>query len=110
MIKGVSLEGLDGRVFKMLRFLAEHVSFDVVVTSAFRSVEHEKSKGRDGSSSHCKGLAVDVAVKDSFERASLLFQAFNVGFPRIGIGPNFIHLDIDLNKAHPIVWTYYENK
>lgn len=110
MIKGVSLDGVDSRLLKMLSFIAEHVSFDVNVTSAFRSVEHEKSKGRDGSSSHCKGLAVDIAVKDSFERACLLFQAFNIGFPRIGVGSNFLHLDIDVDKAHPVVWTYYEKK
>lgn len=108
MIKGVSLDGVDSKVVSMLGLMAKHCSFDLVVSSAFRSVEHEKSKGRDGSSSHCKGLAVDIAVKDSFERMIVLYTAIRSGFPRIGIGPNFIHLDIDSDKPRPCCWTYYK--
>lgn len=89
----------------MLLRLSDECSFPLILTSAFRSTEYELSKGRSGSSSHCKGLAVDVACVASTNRFELIRNAFFVGFKRIGIGKDFIHLDIDVDKPK-CIWLY----
>lgn len=76
-----------------------------IVNSAYRSVEYERQKGRSGSSSHCKGLAIDVRCTDSVTRFCILSAAIAAGFRRIGIGSYFIHLDTDESKRDG-VWLY----
>lgn len=78
------------------------------ITSAYRSQGYERSKGRKGSSSHCKGLAVDVSAVNSHLRFKIVAGCILAGFPRLGIGKTFIHLDIDETKPHPIIFHYYE--
>lgn len=78
------------------------------VTSGFRSQAYERSKGRKGSSSHCKGLAVDVSAINSHLRFKIVAALLYAGFPRLGIGKTFIHADIDETKPHPIIFHYYD--
>lgn len=78
------------------------------ITSAYRSQGYERSKGRKGSSSHCKGLAVDVSAFNSHLRFKIVVGCILAGFPRLGIGKTFIHLDIDETKPHPSIFHYYE--
>lgn len=79
-----------------------------VITSGFRSQSYERSKGRKGSSSHCKGLAADFSAVNSHLRYKIVAGLLLSGFPRIGIGKTFIHADIDETKAHPIIFHYYD--
>lgn len=69
-----------------------------VINSAYRSPEYEKQHGRSGSSSHCKGLAVDISCTDSVSRLKMLLALLAVGFRRIGIYPTFLHVDSDISK------------
>lgn len=78
------------------------------ITSAYRSQGYERSKGRKGSSSHCKGLAVDVSAVNSHLRFKIVAGCILAGFPRLGIGKTFIHIDIDETKPHPIIFHYYD--
>lgn len=78
-----------------------------VVNSAYRTVEHEKKNGRDGSSSHTKGLALDIKAVGSRQRYYILKGLLAVGFTRIGIGENFIHVDDDPEKERKVIWHYY---
>ena len=78
------------------------------LTCAYRSQAYERSKGRKGSSSHCKGLAVDISAVDSHARFKIVAGLLLSGFPRIGIGKRFVHADIDETKAHPIIFHYYD--
>lgn len=84
------------------------IGTDLIINSAYRSIDWEKYKGRSGTSSHCKGLAVDVACYDSALRYKIIQAAISAGVIRIGIGKNFIHLDIDKSKRNPIIFHYYE--
>lgn len=77
----------------------------MIITSAYRSKDYEHLKGRSGSSSHCKGVAVDIACHDSTTRLQMLLALTRAGFRRIGIGPNFIHVDVDESKAKTC-WLY----
>lgn len=75
------------------------------INSAFRSIVHEKSNGRNGLSSHCKGLAVDISAVSHSERLFIVAALIIMGFRRIGISRTFIHVDDDTSKA-PSLWLY----
>lgn len=76
-----------------------------IINSAFRSPEHPESI-KNPTSSHIKGLAVDIKATDSRTRAKILISLISVGFDRIGIAKTFIHCDIEKEKANEVVWLY----
>jgi uncharacterized protein YcbK (DUF882 family) len=75
------------------------------INSAYRSPEHPLSI-KNPSSSHIKGLAVDISVKDSRTRFIIVDALIKAGFNRIGIADTFIHVDMDLDKSNKVIWTY----
>ena len=78
------------------------------ITSGYRSKEHNKKVGGVPNSSHTKSpcIACDIYVKDSKSRHIILNAVIRAGFDRIGIGKNFIHIDIDKDKTGKVIWTY----
>ncbi len=76
-----------------------------VINSAYRSPEHPLSI-KNPSSSHIKGLAVDIKATDSNTRFKIVKALMTVGFTRIGIADTFIHVDLDLDKTQNVIWTY----
>ena len=76
-----------------------------VINSAYRSPEHPLSI-KNPSSSHIKGLAVDIKATDSNTRFKIVKALVTVGFNRIGIADTFIHVDLDINKPQNLIWTY----
>ena len=76
-----------------------------VINSAYRSPEHPLSI-KNPSSSHIKGLAVDIKATDSITRFKIVQALIEVGFNRIGIADTFIHVDLDLDKTQNVIWTY----
>jgi uncharacterized protein YcbK (DUF882 family) len=75
------------------------------INSAYRSPEHPLSI-KNPSSSHIKGLAVDISAKDSRTRFIIVDALIKAGFNRIGIADTFIHVDMDLDKSNKVIWTY----
>lgn len=75
------------------------------INSAYRSPEHPLSI-KNPSSSHIKGLAVDISAKDSRTRFIIVDALIKAGFNRIGISDTFIHVDMDLDKSNKVIWTY----
>lgn len=76
------------------------------VTSGYRTENHNRKVGGVDSSSHLKGLAIDVACVRSNDRFEMLAALIEVGFNRIGVASTFIHVDIDKNKSQNVIWTY----
>ena len=76
-----------------------------VINSAYRSPEHPLSI-KNPSSSHIKGLAVDIKATDSITRFKIVKALIEVGFTRMGISDTFIHVDLDLDKTQNVIWTY----
>jgi len=76
-----------------------------IINSAYRSPEHPLSI-KNPSSSHIKGLAVDIKATDSNTRFKIVKALIEVGFNRIGIADTFIHVDLDLDKTQNVIWTY----
>jgi uncharacterized protein YcbK (DUF882 family) len=83
----------------------EFAGFPFFINSAYRSPEHPESI-KNPTSSHIKGLAVDIRARDSRTRYLIIDALMHVGFNRIGIADTFIHVDDDRNKASGVIWTY----
>ena len=83
----------------------EFAGFPFFINSAYRSPEHPESI-KNPTSSHIKGLAVDIRSIDSKTRYLIIDALMHVGFNRIGIADTFIHVDDDRNKACGVIWTY----
>lgn len=98
---------LHPELCELLRRAQHLAGFRFTITSGFRQKTWEYSRGRNGSSSHTKGLAVDISTIDSHTRYKVLVALACVGVPRLGVGKNFVHADIDETKAHPIIFHYY---
>lgn len=77
----------------------------LVINSAFRSVDYEKAKNRPGTSSHTKGVAVDIQCVNNLDRVRLVCVLLAFGVHRIGIAKNYVHADIDRDKQ-PSLWFY----
>ena len=77
------------------------------ITSGYRTPAWNLKIGGVPNSAHTKGLAADILCKDSTKRYKLISTAIEVGISRIGIGKDFIHLDVDHSLPDEKVWTYY---
>lgn len=76
------------------------------ITSGYRSEAHNLKVGGRVGSSHVKGVAVDILATDSNTRSKILKGLFNAGLGRrVGIDKQFIHVDMDYDKASAI-WLY----
>ena len=75
------------------------------INSAYRSPTHPESI-KNPTSSHIKGLAVDIKATDSTTRFKIIEALLSVGFTRIGIADTFIHVDLDFDKSQDVIWTY----
>jgi len=83
----------------------EFAGIPFIINSAYRSPDHPLSI-KNPSSSHIKGLAVDIKATDSVTRFKIVKALIEVGFTRIGIADTFIHVDLDLDKTQNVIWTY----
>lgn len=101
-----SMQDMSIETLTMLDNAREIAGVPFIVNSAFRTVAHEKSRGRDGRSSHTSGKAVDIRTTNSQNRFLILKALIEVGFTRIGIHKSFIHADNDPKKSPEVVWLY----
>ncbi len=77
-----------------------------VITSGYRCKKHNKAIGGVDNSSHVRGYAVDISVKDSRSRFRIIWGLCSAGFKRIGVASDFIHVDSDPDKDREVMWVY----
>jgi len=104
--KGSGEKYMNKILLDMLDEVREIVGEPLIITSGYRSEDWNTKVGGVNGSSHTKGLAVDIAVRNSRMRFKLLNALQEVGVNRIGIADNFIHIDIDPDKDKNVIWTY----
>tara|TARA_R110001632_G_scaffold112157_1_gene223151 strand:+ start:318 stop:641 length:324 start_codon:yes stop_codon:yes gene_type:complete len=98
-------ENMDLDFLVKLDKAREHANIPFIINSAYRSPSHPESI-KNPTSSHIKGLAVDISAKDSRQRFLILEALIAVGFSRIGIAGTFIHVDLSVDKVQNVIWTY----
>lgn len=104
-------EMMEREVIEALDVARDIAGFPFIITSGFRTIEHNRKLLQQGyaaspRSSHLLGWAVDIAVPNSRKRFLMLEALLDAGFNRIGIGDEFIHVDMDPNKSPNTIWTY----
>jgi len=92
-------------IIEMLDQVREEYGKPIRISSGYRTEEANLKAGGVKNSSHLKGLAVDIKVKNSRERYKLLFILMKY-FHRIGVAKSFIHVDIDEDKPQGVIWVY----
>ena len=108
---GGSGKHMSSEFLEMLDEAREIAGIPFKINSGYRTKEYNQSlldRGYKASktSPHMKGLAADISVTDSRSRWMVINSLLLVGFQRIGIADTFIHVDLDTEKSHSVIWTY----
>lgn len=96
---------LDNLLLDNLQEVRTKIDKPLVITSGYRCTTHNIDVGGKKTSSHLKGRAADIATESSYYRF-LLLRSLLTKFNRIGIGSNFIHVDVDIEKPENLIWVY----
>lgn len=81
----------------------EYARVPFVLTSAYRSPEYDRSKGRSGKGYHTRGLAVDVRCTNSSMRRAILCGCLQYGLSCGLSKDGFVHID---DRDDPVVFLY----
>lgn len=95
---------MDKEFLRLLDKLRERVGFAIIINSGFRTHYHNRKVGGVASSSHTKGLAVDIKIKGNYERFKIVSEALKLGINRIGVYKTFVHLDVDKSLVENVIW------
>ncbi len=76
------------------------------INSGCRCLKHNRCVGGSPTSTHLRGIAVDIQARSNLRRFHILYGLLQAGFTRIGMGKTFIHADDDPRKAKEVVWLY----
>ena len=86
------------------------IGLPLIITSGYRTKEDNERVGGVPASAHTRGLAVDVQCLTSSLRFTLIKLAISNGIKRIGVGKDFIHLDLDPDLPQGVCWLYGEKQ
>lgn len=87
-----------------LGMIGDQLDKPLQISSGYRCERYNASLPNAGSNSaHLRGLAVDIACEDSFERYQLVWLCYWQGFIRIILYERHIHVDIDDTLPNPIL-------
>jgi len=76
----------------------------VHINSGYRTNARNIAAGGIRNSAHCFGRAADIATPTSKEKFAVVKAAVKIGFRRIGVGKNFVHVDDDETKPQDVMW------
>lgn len=97
---------MNERLLRMLDEARDIANIPFIINSGYRTPQHNQKVGGVPTSSHTKGLAVDIRCTETRQRSIILKSLIDVGFNRIGISKSFIHVDIDTTKSPNVIWLY----
>lgn len=92
---------MDTEFLQMLLTFRVILNSPVIVYSGYRCPKHLLQ-----SKNHGSGKAVDIKCADSRMRYNMIRAAIMSGFTRIGIAPNYIHLDNNYDGDQCVIWLY----
>jgi len=97
---------MNYRFISRLEKLRQAYGRGLVVTSGFRCLPYNKAVHGAADSRHTYGDAADIMVENAMDRYDLIHHALTLGFTGIGVGANYLHLDIRETDT-PLMWVYY---
>lgn len=100
------VKGMSEMFLNKLDAAREFADVPFSISSGYRCVEHNKTVGGKSNSAHIRGLAVDIRCSDSLNRGLILDALYNIGFDRVGVNKDFIHVDTDETLPAPRTWLY----
>lgn len=90
-------QGLKPQLLDVLTEMELELGRSINITSGYRP--------EDRDSSHSTGLAADLEVEGGWARLQYVRAALKAGVPRIGVYSSHVHVDVDTNKPHPVLWS-----
>ena len=103
---GCGFDTVQPGLIKVLERIRERLRRPVKIVSGCRCAKRNADVDGAKNSAHLRGYAADVKVVGSRERFELVWAALSVGVTRLGIGQNFVHLDIDPDITGSVMWVY----
>lgn len=99
---------IDPRLLKMLNEARDYAGIPFKINSGYRCKEHNAKEGGSKTSSHLSGLAADISAVTGNQKFIIVKACIHAGFNRIGIGSNFVHVDVDdrSDKTQDTIWLY----
>ena len=99
---------MNMRFMQELQIVRDEYAKPMQVTSGMRCGTWNKHEGGSKTSSHLRGYAADIYCEDLMDRFLLLGAILSgaSAIVRIGIGKDFVHVDMDPNKVPYVVWVY----
>jgi uncharacterized protein YcbK (DUF882 family) len=94
------------RLIEVLEGIHTWAGIPMTITSGFRCPAHNAAVGGKPNSAHLRGEAADFFVSGSQDRFKFLEAAFMGEALRIGIGPDFIHIDVAVDLPMEVCWLY----
>ena len=104
---GCGINGINESFLYLLDNAREIAGVSFVINSGYRCAKHNAEVGGSATSSHLEGLAADIKADTSNKRFRILTGLLKEGFVRIGIGKDFVHVDVDPDKDSEVIWLYY---
>lgn len=101
-----SLQDMQQSTMSKLDTAREIAGIPFVLNSAFRSSDHDRSRGRSGTGAHTLGRAVDIRCNTDRNRFLIISALIKAGFKRIGISKTFIHVDDSPVHTQEVAWMY----
>jgi zinc D-Ala-D-Ala carboxypeptidase len=99
-------EDINDELKELLNRARKIAGVPFVITSGARCKDYNRSIGSKDTSSHVRGLAVDIKATGSRERSLIINSLCRLGVTRFGIDKSFIHIDIDTSKESDVTWLY----
>jgi hypothetical protein len=109
---GSKEKDIDENLIESLNMIRILYGKPMVVTSGARCKGYNTKIGGLPYSAHlphpfttqCR--AVDISVKNSYDRFELIRIALNADITRFGLGPDFLHLDVAWDLPDPVMFNY----
>lgn len=101
-----SLQDMKQTTMSKFDTAREIAGIPFVINSAYRSVEHDRARGRSGKGAHPQGRAIDIRCNTDRNRFLIINALLKAGFTRIGIAKTFIHADDSQTLSPQVAWMY----
>jgi zinc D-Ala-D-Ala carboxypeptidase len=95
---------MDASFIGALERVRERCAFPFIITSGYRTPSHNAVVGGKRDSAHLKGLAADILISDCTRRFDIVKAALALGFRRLEIGRDWVHLDCDLSLDQDVLF------